>query len=76
MNSKFVAPEDISSKMRDKSNLYELLRVDCNFHNHTTLLVGLFLPLYEKCPTTFLKELLVKKKLVRINYVINLFMTL
>ena len=61
MNNKFVAPEDISSKMGDKSNLYELFRVDRNFHNHITFLVGLFLPPYENFRQRFSKIYLQKR---------------
>ena len=62
MDNKFVAPEDISGKMGNKKNLYEVLKVDRKNYYYIAILVGLFLPPYEKCSTDFLKDLLAKRK--------------
>ena len=62
MDNKFVAPEDISGKMGNKKNLYEVFKADRKYYYYIAILVGLFLPPYEKCSTDFLKDLLPMRK--------------
>ena len=127
MENKYVSPEDLSSKLGSKQNLYKILTVDCRhlliIHSTLSILkpninslspkpqgwhlswswigiwwnfnssrlkpdksflfyfcnfnyysfecihfVNLFLPPYEKCTISFLKDILSKKKLVSSMY--------
>ena len=64
MENKYVSPEDLSFKLGSKENLYKILTIDCRQYFIIYTLVNLYLPPYEKCTTSFMKDILSKKKLV------------
>ena len=63
METHFVASEDVKVKLRSKQDLYSMLCVDSKsppLHS----LVGYFLPSIDKCPISFMRDILRGKKKV------------
>ena len=64
MENTFISPTDLSGRLGTKRNLYDILCVDSKKAWFQLILVGLYLPPFDKCPTFFLKEIFAKRKLV------------
>ena len=66
MENTFISQTDSSSRLGAKRNLYDILYVDSKWFWFQLVLVGLYLPPFDKCPTFFFKEIFAKRKLVSI----------
>ena len=64
MENKFVAAEDLTSKLGSKKCLYEILNKDRKASEFHLTIVGLYLPPYKRWPVSFMKQILSKEKKV------------
>ena len=60
----YMAPEEFSSWVGWKKDLYDLLTVDSKFIWNYNIVVGLFLPSINKTPLKFIRQIIAKEKKV------------
>ena len=63
----FIFPNDLSGRLGSKQDLYNILDIDRKGSFNLNDIVGIFSPPYEKWPTSFLRDIFTKKKLVRLQ---------
>ena len=68
METVFIPPENLSGKYGSKKNIYDVITIDCEWTNLLLPLVRRYLPPYSKCPVSFIKDVISKKKEVSHNF--------
>ena len=68
METVFIPPENLAGKYGSKKSLYDVITIDCEWTNLLLPLVRRYLPPYSKCPVSFIKDVISKKKEVSNNF--------